>query len=59
MGAARNLGRFTTVVAVDEVGRVLGEKQVRAINEGHLVLVQWAARFDQVAFALEDCRRHV
>ena len=45
-----------TVVAVDEVGRVLGEKQVRATSEGHLVLVQWAARFDQVVFALEDCR---
>lgn len=45
-----------TVVAVDEVGRVLGEKQVRATSEGHLVLVQWAAQFAEVVFALEDCR---
>ncbi len=45
-----------TVVAVDQVGRVLGEKQVRATSEGHLLLVQWAARFDHVVFALEDCR---
>lgn len=45
-----------TVVAVDEVGRVLAEKQVRATSEGHLVLVQWASRFEEVTFALEDCR---
>ena len=48
--------QYHAVVAVHEVGRVLGEKQVRATSEGHLVLVQWAARFDQVVFALEDCR---
>ena len=45
-----------TVVAVDELGRVLAEKQVRATSEGHLVLVQWAAKFEEVTFALEDCR---
>ena len=45
-----------TVVAVDEVGRVLGEKKVRATSEGHLALAQWSARFGEVVFALEDCR---
>ncbi len=44
-----------TVVAVDEVGRVLGEKKVRATSEGHLALAQWSARFSEVIFALEDC----
>ncbi len=45
-----------TVVAVDELGRVLGEKQVRATSEGYLALVLWAVRFGEVVFALEDCR---
>jgi transposase len=45
-----------TVVAVDEVGRVLAEKKVLATSEGHLTLVQWSARFEGVVFALEDCR---
>lgn len=45
-----------TVVAVDELGRVLASKQVRATSEGHLLLTQWAAQFGEVMFALEDCR---
>ncbi len=45
-----------TVVAVDEVGRVLAEKKVRATSEGHLALAQWSTRFEGVVFALEDCR---
>lgn len=53
--------RTHTAVAVDEVGRRLGEKTVRTNGEGHLELVRWAARFtdhdgDGVRFALEDCR---
>jgi transposase len=45
-----------TVVAVDDVGRRLGVKTVRTNSEGHLELVRWSAQFDEVSFALEDCR---
>jgi transposase len=48
--------RTHTVVAVDHVGRRLGVKTVRTNTEGHLELVRWSAEFDEVAFALEDCR---
>lgn len=53
--------RTHTVVAVDEIGRRLGAKTVRANSDGHLALVEWAAQFagrDDVGvrFALEDCR---
>lgn len=48
--------RTHTVVALDDVGRRLGEKTVAATSDGHLVLVQWAAQWDEVTFALEDCR---
>jgi transposase len=48
--------RTHTVVAVDDVGRRLGVKTVRTNSEGHLELVRWSAQFDDVAFALEDCR---
>lgn len=53
--------RTHTVVALDEIGRRLGAKTVRTNSEGHLALVEWAARFDGhdetgVRFALEDCR---
>jgi transposase len=48
--------RAHTVVAVDDVGRRLGVKTVRTNSEGHLELVRWSAQFDEVAFALEDCR---
>ena len=48
--------RTHTVVAVDDVGRRLGVKTVRTNSEGHLELVRWSARFDEVTFALEDCR---
>ena len=45
-----------TVVALDDVGRRVGEKTVAATSEGHLLLVQWAAQWPEVTFALEDCR---
>lgn len=50
-----------TVVALDQVGRRLGIKTVRANSEGHFALVAWAAQFadvdeEGVCFALEDCR---
>ncbi len=48
--------RTHTVVAVDDVGRRVGEKTVAATSEGHLLLVQWAAQWPEVTFALEDCR---
>lgn len=48
--------RTHTVVALDDVGRRVGEKTVAATSDGHLVLVQWAAQWDEVTFALEDCR---
>jgi transposase len=48
--------RTHTVVALDDVGRRLGEKTVAATSEGHLLLVQWAAQWPDVTFALEDCR---
>ena len=48
--------RTHTVVAVDDVGRRLGVKTVRTNSEGHLELVRWSAQFEEVTFALEDCR---
>jgi transposase len=48
--------RTHAVVALDDVGRRLGEKTVAATSDGHLTLVQWAAQWPQVTFALEDCR---
>jgi transposase len=48
--------RTHTVVALDDVGRRVGEKTVAATSDGHLVLVQWAGQWEQVTFALEDCR---
>jgi transposase len=43
-------------VAVDELGRKLGEKTVPATSDGHLQAVEWATRWPQVRFAVEDCR---
>jgi transposase len=48
--------RTHTVVAVDEVGRRLGERTVKATSDGHLELLRWSAQWPQVRFALEDCR---
>ena len=45
-----------TVVAVDDVGRRLATKTVRTNSDGHLDLVRWSEQFDDVVFALEDCR---
>jgi transposase len=47
-----------TFVAVDEVGRKLGEKTVKAITTGHAEAVMWAReRFGtDVVWAIEDCR---
>lgn len=50
--------RTHTFVAVDEVGRKLGEKVVSATPSGHQDAVRWArARFGvEVVWAIEDCR---
>ena len=47
-----------TFVAVDEVGRKLGEKTVKAITAGHGEAVMWVReRFSvEVVWAIEDCR---
>ena len=47
-----------TFVAVDEAGRKIGEKTVRAITAGHAEAVMWARdRFGtEVVWAIEDCR---
>ena len=48
--------RTHTVVAVDEVGRRLGERLVAVTPEGHLEAARWAAQWPARRFALEDCR---
>jgi transposase len=48
--------RTHTVVAVDEVGRRLGERTVATTGDGHLELLRWSAQWPQATFALEDCR---
>lgn len=48
-----------TIVAVDAVGRQLGELTVRATDAGHDQLLRWARRTfpgEQRRFAVEDCR---
>lgn len=47
-----------TAVAVDQVGRALGEKTVRATDAGHRQLLCWALRCwpEDLTFAVEDCR---
>jgi transposase len=47
-----------TFVAVDEVGRKLGEKTVRATTTGHDGALRWArAQFgDELRWGIEDCR---
>lgn len=48
--------RWHTVVAIDETGRKLAEKTVRATPDGHLELRRWVARWPERRWALEDCR---
>ena len=48
--------RTHTLVAVDEAGRKLGERTLAATTEGHLEAIQWAFRWPERRFALEDCR---
>lgn len=50
--------RTHTFVAVDEVGRKLGEKTVKADSQGHDTAIRWAReRFGaELVWAIEDCR---
>jgi transposase len=49
--------RTHTFVAVDEVGKKLAEKVVRATSSGHHQALRWAReRFAEVVWAIEDCR---
>lgn len=45
-----------TLVAADELGRKVAEKTVAATTDGHLDAVEWASRWPERRFALEDCR---
>ena len=49
-----------TAVAVDEVGRQIGQRMVTANDAGHRQLLEWALRQwpgEGLRFALEDCRQ--
>jgi transposase len=50
--------RTHTVVAVDELGRELGQKTTTATtSDDHLEMLRWAKRFgDERTWAVEDCR---
>jgi transposase len=50
--------RSHTFVAVDEVGRKLGEKTVEATTVGHLAAIRWAVdKFGtELIWGIEDCR---
>jgi transposase len=52
------LKRTHTVVAVDELGRELGQKTTTATtSDDHLEMLRWAERFgDERTWAVEDCR---
>lgn len=50
--------RKHTFVAVDEVGRKLGEKTVAAVTAGHIAAIMWAReQFGaELIWGIEDCR---
>jgi transposase len=48
--------RTHTFVALDQVGRRLGQKTVPATTDGHFVALTWAQQWDERRWALEDCR---
>ena len=45
-----------TLVAVDDNGRQLAQKTSPATKTGHLEVLQWARRWPERRWALEDCR---
>lgn len=50
--------RSHTFVAVDEVGRQLGEKTVKATTDGHRTAIMWAREQfgTELTWGIEDCR---
>jgi transposase len=48
--------RTHTFVAVDELGRKLAERTLPATTDGHLEALEWAERWPERRWALEDCR---
>ena len=48
--------RTHTFVAVDYLGKKLSERTVPATTEGHLEILDWAERWPERMWALEDCR---
>ena len=48
--------RTHTFVVVDEVGRRVAEKTVRATTDGHLDALAWSTQWPERRWALEDCR---
>ena len=50
--------RKHTFVAVDEVGRGLGEKTVKATTDGHVAAIMWAREQfgTELLWGIEDCR---
>lgn len=48
--------RTHTLVAIDDTGQKVAEKTVAATPDGHLEAVDWARRWPERRFALEDCR---
>ena len=48
--------RSHTVVAVDPAGAEIGSVTVAATIAGHLRAMQWAAKYTQQQWAIEDCR---
>jgi transposase len=48
--------RTHTLVAVDDVGKNVGERTVPAASEGHLDALAWAERWPERRWAIEDCR---
>jgi transposase len=48
--------RTHTFVSTDEVGRQLATRTLAATSEGHLAALEWAQRWPQRVWAIEDCR---
>jgi hypothetical protein len=47
--------RSHTIVAVDPAGVEIGSVTVAATTDGHLRAMQWAAKYTQRQWAIEDC----
>lgn len=48
--------RTHTFVAVDDVGKKLAERTLPATTDGHLDALEWAERWPERQWAIEDCR---